>query len=528
MTGLKKQLPSLLIALVVAAVYANTFSVPFLFDDDHAIVQNPHLRQLWPVSHALGAPEQSTVAGRPVVSLSLAINFAVSGLEVWSYHLVNLLLHLGSAGLLFGLLRRTPPTASVALPATLLWAVHPLLTESVTYVIQRTELLMAFFFLLTLYCVVRGWNAGAVVACALGMGSKEVMAVAPVAVWLYDRAFLAGGFRAALHQRRWLYAGLAGTWVILAASLAAGSRSDTVGVAFAALSPWHYALTQAGVIVHYLRLAVWPAPLVLDYDDWTIARSVAEIWPALVVVGGLLAVTGWALIRKPRWGFLGAWFFLILAPTSSVVPIASEIAAERRMYLPLIAVVLLLVLAGRAVVRRGGPVIVAVLIVALALAAVRRNQDYRSAEVIWRDTLEKRPGNARAHLNYGAALVGRGAIEPALTHYRQAVRLKPYYADARYNLGVLLAVTGDPVAAIAEFREAVRLEPGFAKAHDNLGVLLASQGRLDEALLHLEQAVQFAPDDPEAREHLARARAFRIQRDADGKNPAAVGAIPVP
>jgi hypothetical protein len=170
----------------------------------------------------------------------------------------------------------------------MLWVVHPLQTQSVTYVWQRCESLMGMFYLLTLYCVIRSdasararwWSAGAVESCALGMASKEVMATAPVVVLLHDRVFLAGSWKE-LGRRRWgLYAGLAGTWSILAALLLSGVAQEGVWRASwletrQSIPPWSYLLTQAGVITHYLRLAFWQDPLCLDYGyGWPMARAV--------------------------------------------------------------------------------------------------------------------------------------------------------------------------------------------------------------------------------------------------------------
>ncbi len=161
--------------------------------------------------------------------------------------------------------------------------------------------------------------------------------------------FLSDGPAATLRRRTPLWAGLAATWLILLALVAGGARSETVGLGFAELTPLDYVRTQVGVIWHYLHLSVWPHPLVLDYFDWPIARqSSPSLWLAATVL--VVAVLGslW-LVRRRHWlGFIGVWFFAILAPTSSVVPIVSEVAAERRMYLPLAAVVVLVA------ARRGG------------------------------------------------------------------------------------------------------------------------------------------------------------------------------
>ncbi len=318
----------------------------FIFDDLGAIVSADQLHDFQPLKDVLWGPPQSTAAGRPIVCLSLALNYTISGLNPWSYHAVNLGIHLLAALVLYGIVRRTlgMPTAMnlspasarwTALAASLIWTVHPLQTESVTYVIQRTELLVGLFYLLTLYCCVRGWQScgsagwgvGAVTACGLGMLSKEVMVSAPVAALLYDRAFVSGTFARALRRCWRLYLGLGATWVILAAIIAFGARSDSVGFGLG-ITAWQYLLTQAGVLAHYLRLAFFPHPLVISYGDWPIAHSPADVWPAGLLIVGLLTATAVMLRLRPAAGFPGACFFLILAPTSSFVPIVTEIAAE--------------------------------------------------------------------------------------------------------------------------------------------------------------------------------------------------------
>jgi tetratricopeptide (TPR) repeat protein len=526
-----------IIAGMIGLVYANTFTVPFIFDDDNAIVANPTIRHLWPPRYLWDAPPQSTVAGRPLVSATLAVNYAISELRPWSYHVVNLLLHIGCAWLVFGLARHATGQQHLAGALALVWAVHPLLTETVTYVIQRTELLMAFCYLLTIFSVTRGRHLAAVLACAAGMACKEVMVTAPVAVWLYDRTFMAGSFREAFRQRGGLYAALAGTWAVLAAILLAAPRGETVGFGFSHVTPWQYLLTQSGVMVRYLQLSVWPQPLTLDYFDWPVAKSVADVWlPGLLVAGGM-AGTVWALVRQPKLGFLLAWVLLILAPTSSVVPIASEVVAERRMYLPLIGVV------GGLAFCRGNYrwVLCGVAVLAGSVGTWRRNMDYRDAVSIWEDTVAKRPENPRALVNLGEALVRRGDEKQALELFERAVAVQPAHTDARFNLGVMLASQGRQAEAVEHLERAARGEPGNEKfqanlgivlanlgrleearaalerapgssiAHDTLGVLHAWQGRMTEAVKHFQEAVRLDPKNQQAQQHLA--TALRQQRE---------------
>ncbi len=536
--------PALLVAAALLA-YGNSLHGVFLFDDQNSIVDNPHIRSLWPPGRALTAPPDASIVRRPVVSLSLAVNYAFGGADVRGYHAFNLAIHVLVTLLLFAMIERSlgapvlggrfaRSARPLAAASALLWTVHPLLTDSVDYVVQRSELLWAFFFLLMIACVIRGvasaraprWNTAAVAACAAGMASKEVMIVAPILVLLYDRAFLSGSFRAALRGRAGLYLGLAGTWLLLATLMLFTPFEHLVGFGFASYTPFHHALTQAGIILHYLRLAFWPDPLVLDYDGWPIARSLAGALPHVAAVLSLLALTVWALRRHPPLGFLGAWFFLILAPSSSVLPTPTEIAAERRMYLPLAAVVTLVVLAGHAVLARfsrrarsprallfvvgGGAVVVAAAL--LGRATHRRNEDYRDAVHMWEDVIAKRPDCPGAHASLGYLLVERGEPERALEHCAEAIRLRPGWALVHANLGLAQRALERHDDATASFREAVRLKPSWAKARYQLARSLAERGDADEALAQLEEVVRLDPASAEARNSLGSLLAAKGRR----------------
>ena len=351
-----------LIVLATIGAYYNSFGGVFVFDDATSIAENPTIQHLWPIWEVLSPPGKGvTVQGRPVINFSLAVNYALGGLSVWGYHALNLAVHILAGLALFGLVRRTlllpglkgrfqSSATALALAVALIWTLHPLQTESVTYIIQRAESIMGLFYLLTFYCAVRGftsarrrwWYAAAVAACALGMGSKEVMVSAPLMVLVYDRLFVADSFRS-LFRRRWgFYVALAATWGILALLvISAGNRSNTAGFGLR-MSCWDYAQTQFGYIIRYLRLCFWPRPLVFDYGN-DIVGDPSGIIPYAVAVGVLVAGTAVGLYFRSWLGFLGAWFFAILAPSSSVIPIATEVAAEHRMYLPLAAVVALVV-----------------------------------------------------------------------------------------------------------------------------------------------------------------------------------------
>jgi Tfp pilus assembly protein PilF len=513
---MKAQKFMLLAVIVVTGLlaYRNSFTGPFIFDDAQSIQQNQTIRHLWPPWGIVGH------SSRPVVQLSLAVNYALGGLNPWGYHLFNIAIHILAALTLYGVVRRTclsvmlRPEWREAAPwlaaaVAMIWEVHPLQTESVTYIIQRCESLMGLFILLMLYCVIRGaasprriwWNAGAVVSCALAMGCKPVAVTAPVVVALYDRACLSGSWREILQRRGKLYASLAATWLLLPLLLAQGREwKDSAGFGYKDITPLQYVLTEPGVIAHYLRLAFWPDPLCLDYG-WPIARTATEVWPGLIVVCALLAATMWAWRRKPALGFLGAWFFIILAPTSSFIPIADP-AFEHRMYLPLAAIVVLVVMGLYSLVGRRTVAVAMVLAIVLGTLTWRRNLDYRSELAIWNDTVTKCPQNYRAQYNLGLMLERSGHLSEATGHYCQALQSKPDLAEPHYELGRILEQSGKSEEAIRQYEQALQIKPDYAAAHNNLGIILGRTGKLEDAIGHLTQAVQIDPKYAEGHNNL--------------------------
>ena len=394
----------------------------------------------------------------------------------------------------------------LALSCAALWAVHPLTTSAVTYIVQRVESLMALSVLLTLYCSIRAWSgsrwwiAAAVSACAAGMASKESMVVAPLLVVTWDAVFSGvQPWRALLHRRRLLYVGLAATWILLAVLVAGAHRPDAAGFGFAEWPWWRYLLTQSGVITHYLRLVVWPSPLVFDYD-WRPSTLLASLLPSLLI-GVLLFVGAVALYGRRPLGFAVAAFFLLLAPTSSVLPIVTEVAAEHRMYLPLALVIAVFVISAFTYIqnRRVPPLVGLVIVVLLAAAfgtvTSGRNRDYHSAEGLWRDTVNKRPENARARHNYATILLANGRVGEAEQQLREAIRLRPYYAEAHAALGAALCAQQRFAEGLEHLNTALTIAPDFAGAHQSLGEAYASQGQMSPAIAAYERALALRPDD---------------------------------
>jgi tetratricopeptide (TPR) repeat protein len=506
------------IAVVLAAgvaAYSNVSSVPLLYDDGPALAENESIRKLSLAS--LTPPAETTLAGRPLANLTFALNYAAAGLALPPLHWTNVAIHLMAALVLMALVRRTllltgrfeQSADAFALVAALLWMLHPVQTESVTYVVQRVESLAGLFLLLMLYAGVRAstaarpfaWSAAAVLACGLGMACKETMAVAPLILVLYDRAFLFGSFKEAASRRGGLYAGLGATLGILALQLATNPRPTSAGFRFPELSPLRYLGIQVRAIVHYLRLLVWPAGMVFDYGDAGIsvqlAKSIADWGPQAALLAVLVGLALWAWSRHPAIGFLGTSFFILLAPSSSIIAIPAEPISEHRLYLPSAAALILLVFGARAIPARrvlaGGAIVV------LGLLTWQRNQVYRSAISLWEDTVSKRPANPRAWSALGQAYADDGQMARARTALETALAKDPLSVTALRRFGFLEEKAGRLDAAAGYYRRSLAREARQPDVHLNLAHTLEAQGRPAEALEHYLAAGRLKPADAEIR-----------------------------
>ncbi len=521
-----------ILAIVLSAivVYRGTLAAPLIYDDRLWITWNPSIQHLRSIMAVLSPPAGSVVFGRPVLSLSLALNYAVSGENAWSYHLGNLGIHILAALVLFGIVARTLEFRPAAVPTegdrtlaafavALLWALHPLQTESVTYVIQRAESLMGLFYLLTLYCFIRGarspqpraWHLGAVLFCLLGMATKEVMVTAPLIVLAYDRTFVAGSFREALRLRRGLYLGLACTWIVPGfLTLGLHGRGVGYGLGYS----WKaYGLTECWVVAHYLLLALWPHPLVFDYGT-DIVGGLRDVLPSACLLAVLVGATLIAFIRRTVLGFAGVWFFLILAPSSSVVPVAFQPMAEHRMYLSLAAVMVLLVAGAWAALGRRSILVVLAAALVFGTCSYARNRDYRTEASIWADTVQRRPRNSRAHLALGSALAMEWRNQEAAEQFEETLRIDPGDFQARRNLGMAFYHMGRAEDALAQYRAIAPPTPDSAALHYDIGLALDLAGRTDQAIGEYTRAVELNPADAEARNNMGSAL-FRTGRDMD-------------
>jgi tetratricopeptide (TPR) repeat protein len=517
-----------LIALVGGA-YAGSFDGGFVFDDRRLLIETRDVEQMSLLEFGVNGAVSS---GRPLTAATFWINMWLDpARKPFGFHVFNLLVHVACVLIGWDLLRRTfarvPSFAArasgLAFACALLWGLQPVQTNVVTYIAQRAESLLSLCVLAAVYCSARSWGWGCVLAGFAAVLSKEVAAVLPLLVLLYDRGFVAGSFRGALARRPCMYAGLGASWVLLGWLVAQGARTGSVGFEFRGLHSLNYTLTQANAILHYLRLLIWPDPLVIDYgwpvvpvDGWAdLVSAWPTFLPSLLVVVALGVLTVGFSVRNRPLGFAGAWFFLLLAPSSSFLPITTEIMAEHRIHLASLAPLSLLVLGFDFGVRRVLPARASlvfasgVALVALLWAAMTdaQNQLYRSDELMWSHNLLTTPDNPRVLLNLGRIWQARGEVGPALLLFeRAAAASRACLRPRQVFLPEILDSSAEAWQQAGDLKRANQLRGeawAFDRSHGeraaSLAMGLQRAGQSREAIAALREGIQHVPDDAQLR-----------------------------
>jgi len=576
----------LFLAILIAAgffVYSNTFNSPFVFDDIETITKNRFIRMVEFSGRSIGdAAFGGYARNRPIPMVSFALNYYFGQYNAIGYHLINIIIHIVNALLLYAFLKITLKISNqknltnsrlspciitaIAYCAAFIWLVHPLQSQSVTYVVQRMNSMAAMFYLLSLLLYVRGrmsvkrmgwletrnsqlatrnrqpttrkhyfWFIGCGLAGILALGSKESTATLPFFIFFYEWYFFQD------LSKRWLKKHLK-----YAAAIAI--LFGVVAFIYLGFEPWtkvknlrdfsygqftvsERLLTQARVVIYYVSLLFYPHPSRLNLDyDFPLSRSLVEPAATLFSLFALIGLVGVALYLAKRdrvLSFCIFWFLGTLIIESSVIPLA--IIFEHRTYLPsmlvsLMAVTLVFrhirVIWVRAVALFG-------VVMLFSVWVYERNKAWSDDVTLWRDCAEKSPQKARPHNNLGLALAGRGSFAEAISYYTEALRLRPDFAEAHNNLGNALLDTGKIEEAISQYTETLRIKPGYVEAHNNLGNALLSRGSLEEAAHHFSEALRLRPDFTEAHNNLGNAflrqgnveEAFRHYKEALRLNP---------
>lgn len=519
-----------LLIFVGSLVYSNTLDVPFYFDDTSNI-QNPALRlETISFEQIVKAASSGTLTGRPVSNVSFAFNYYLGEYKVQGYHIVNIIIHLLAGVFLYLLLRATlnlPVNkrkyrnfSSLAYITALLWLVHPLATQSVTYIVQRMNSMASMFYILSVLLYVTGrnrqirverrkktlpawcWFLACVFSGLLSIGSKEIAATLPIVVLLYEWFF----FRDVSWQ--WIrekLVWLAGGGLILGAlsfyyvgrnpcQLIFNECSGRDFTAFERL------LTQFRVIVHYISLLLYPNPsrLVFDYNipfSTSLLTPVTTLYSFLGII--LLLLLAILLSRRERLlSFCILWFLINLAIESSFICL--EMVFEHRTYLPSMFFVLFIT-AFLYRIGKSNTLITLILVPVILLFGYwtfQRNKVWQNPVVFWKDSVEKYPAKPRSHNNLGTVLLHAKNVEQAGEEFRRALELSPNFPEAIHNLGLVAALMGNNRQAEQYYRRAILLRPEYLEPQFHLGELLWGTGREGQAVDQFREALNIWPDSP--------------------------------
>ena len=483
-----------LITIGAVLPYLNGLHAPLTFDDVALLVDEVD-------THSIAAAWK-TPWTRRFATLTFAWNYSWTKNGLAGYHSTNIAIHAIAGWCLYalaGLILSSPRApgwtrrwaVDMAAAIAVLWVVHPLQTESVTYVIQRFESLAGMFILLTLWLAARawlatGWRVGlwqgtAMISAWLAYQSKETAVMLPVLAVALDRCCFGTDWRAIVRRQAPLYLFLVcgAAWTVSRSGVLATDEFASAGIGMEGLTPWSYLRSQPGVILHYLRLVFAPLELCIDYR-WPVAESPVQIFGLGAIIVAMLAVTGAWLWRCPPLGFGAASFFILLAPTSSVIPIL-DLAVEHRMYLASASVLGLAVVGVAAITRhvaaraRGGwPIAVAGVVLVVAVAAlgtrtVFRNRDYAEPTRLWSQPLARNPSNLRARTNLAAHLTKQRKYEEALEQLRVLEQSMPNSAQVHGHFGIIFVRQGKHAEAMQRFERAVEANPRAYSAWFNLG-----------------------------------------------------------
>jgi len=533
----------IIICLLGVMVYSNSLHSPFVFDDISNITENSRIRMADLNLRKL--IETAFSSGRPVAHFSFAINYHLGRYNVVGYRLINLAIHLINGCLVYFLvfvmllqvliphkesLFNTRGFSDIqvlyskisiaSLFAALFFTVHPVQTQSVTYIVQRMNTLSAMFYFAAFILFIYGrisrkkWNrwmlwAGSLISWMLALGSKQIAAMLPFAVLLYDWYFLQHHNRQGL--RRSLFQ-LCTVGVLLGVVGYLFLGSHPVDAILNGYDKWDFTLrerllTQCRVVILYLSLVAYPHPSRLNLLH-QINTSQSIVQPAttlfsMILILGLFGLAVWIARKHRLISFSILWFFIHLFIESSFIGL--HMIFEHRLYLPIFGIALItgwliLQLPSRRYFL--GISLSVVIVICLGTATYMRNFTWQDRITLWSDVVSKSPESPRAHSNLGLALAAGGQPEAAIRHYTRALVLNPIDSEIFNNLGMALAQQGNLEAAVDQYSTALRLDPNNAGAHYNLGISLERQGKTDAALNHLLQAIRIEPDFSEAHNNL--------------------------
>ena len=544
------------LALLVILIYANTLGSPFVFDSRNNIESNPHIRiSKITLNDLAAAAFKSPAKQRPLSNISFALNYYLHGYNVVGFHVVNVLVHIATGFLLYFFVKstfRTPALRSrygdymwISFFTTAVWMVHPLQTQSVSYIVQRMNSLAAMFYILSIMLYARfrlsgqqknkWWLfSGCILAGVLALASKQIAATLPVFIIAYEWYFFRDLKLKWLKKHIPLLTGCLLLAVVIALALLGSNPLDGIlkGYQSRDFTLTQRLLTEPRVVIFYLSQLLWPHPSRLNLDhDFSLSNSLIDPVTTFFSIFTIAALIVLAIVMSKKQRLLSfciMWFFGNLVIESSILPL--EIIYEHRVYLPSMTFSLIAVLAVYRWVKPAWlpAALLCAMVTVGAVWTYERNAVYSDRVTFWQDCADKSPGKARPHNNLGVALADQGYHDEAMKKYYKALQIDPLYQDPVANIGLSLAQQGKMEESITQFlkaleinpkdhktlnnlgaslivvgrhKEAIQslsvaltLDPYYAQAHNNLGVALQHQGRIEEAIDHFSTAVLLDPD----------------------------------
>lgn len=548
----KHVLPIISLLLACVVLYANTFPNEFVTGDDTRLISdNRYIQRIkniplfftphyWNHLHPFKGERQY----RPVRTTTFAFDYLFWGKTPIGYHLTNLLLHAGNVVLVYWMVLFLAGVAKsgqqqidagddpdFVLPflTALFFAAHPVHTEAIAFIKNRSELLACLFlvlsFLFFAFQTTPGKRRGAaqrsrwqplffpaaLICFVLALFSKETAITLPALLILYAVCFLGGWprFRAIIKTVPFWGVVLLFFWIRQGALVSAQQHN-----ALTYISHWQYVSAVFQTFGYYFYLLLFPANLNVDHlfrlpSDWY-ELIVLLPFVAVLLTGMLVRVLYRRRQRIACFGLI--WVLLVLLPVSNLVFLPARPIAEQRLYLPSLGFCLLMSLAFRGFVtgdkllaRRNAPIllIITAVLIFYSFQTIQRNRDWRDSWTMYLKLSDQAPHSARAQLGLGDALLGKGRPDEAINHYYKALCLKPNYKPAYNALGLALTAAGRSLEALSRYEEALKIDPADGDVHCNLGNLLVQKMDLDEAIAHYRLALAAQPDDPEIYYNLA-------------------------
>jgi len=515
-----------LLAAVAFLIYSNTLQSPFVFDDGPNVQNNRTIRLTrfgWGGIKEAGL--ESLTAKRPVATISFALNYYFHGYRLWGYHVVNILIHAATGFFLYLFVRTLLSSPSfhpnfkayrwIAFFAALIWMVHPLHTQSVTYIVQRMNSLASMFYVLSLLFYAKARRSevkkkkGLFFACSvlsgiLALGSKEIAATLPIFIFLYEWYFHQDLNWKWLKRRILPVAGVLLLFAVIGSMFLGAHPIENILAGYDGFdfTPSQRLLTEFRVVIFYFSLLVFPHPSRLNLDhDFALSRSLVDPVTTLLSIGLIAASIGLAIYlakRKPLYSFCIIWFLGQLVIESSVIGL--DILFEHRTYLPSMMVILMAVILINLHLKRKWIQIgiLCAVVTAFSVWTYERNLIWGDAVTLWRDCIKKSPHKARPYNNLGSALLPQGKVREAIAQYERAIELDPDNATIHYNLAFAMEKQGRQDSALKYYRLALDLNPFHAKSHLNLGIILHRQGDIEDAIRHYREVIRIDPENAKA------------------------------